>query len=430
MYQKSSEKCISTVSLPVTIEDRKKVQRRGRRSIIAFDGIKRKNPTYHYIFLLACSFFKIFKKCQMFLVLSILSGSYCLLTVMDLAGLGETPLSSNSNSKDLAVSKECNQRKHCAILFFGLTKEFTNLVYPSIQRNILEVNGGSDCDIYVHTYNITNVPYNPRSLEVNGSEVHIDEVFTMTENVSLTSMEEFWQVRGDFVERTKQYYHKKWGQCCISHTNMIKQWHSIHKVWELMREGERKIMNSADGVYYDQIGMFRLDTYFPTPISIFEHDAGVADFKHSNGLNDRLFYGKRENVEAWADRFGFQEEFESKYMDDKWRYHSETYVGELMKSRNVDVTKNSNLCTWRVRSGMKVMLNECYVSEFKWIFDIARETYLPNGYHYHVNKEEKNKIWEISRDEDYRDITWPNVPKIDKRRSYLQNLYTEKVCLR
>ena len=65
MYQKSSKKFISSVSLPVTIEERKKVQRRDRRSIIAFDGIKRKNPTYHCIFLLACSFLKIFKKFQM-----------------------------------------------------------------------------------------------------------------------------------------------------------------------------------------------------------------------------------------------------------------------------------------------------------------------------------------------------------------------------
>merc|ERR1719464_2281026 len=111
---------------------------------------------------------------------------------------------------------------------------------------------------------------------------------------------------------------------------MIKQWHSIQGVWDLMRDHERLInfygkqenMNETSA-YYDQIGYFRSDTYFPNPINIYEHDAGVPDFGHwLNGINDRLFYGKRKYAEIWSHRFSFSDIFEKSYMSKKLGYHS------------------------------------------------------------------------------------------------------------
>ena len=52
----------------------------------------------------------------------------------------------------------------CALLFFGLVKDsFKNITLPSIQTNILQQN--PDCDVFVHTYNLTHVPLNDRNGE-------------------------------------------------------------------------------------------------------------------------------------------------------------------------------------------------------------------------------------------------------------------------
>jgi hypothetical protein len=252
-----------------------------------------------------------------------------------------------STSYSRKSSKSEKQETKCALLFFGLFRDFRPLALPSIQRNVLAHN--SHCDVYLHTYNI--------------SSVHPEDAFLLTNNVSMSTMDEFWDQRESFVNYTRCNFSIRWGDCCVKHDNMMKQWHSIAGVWSLMRQHENQILsdlqNHSGAHYYQQVGLLRLDVYYVTPVDVFAHTAGIADFAHWDGLNDRLFYGKREYAEVWADRFSFSSEFEAKYMKSPERYHSESYVAALMQSRNVTVTKNKELCMWGLRPGLIVRVRDC-----------------------------------------------------------------------
>ena len=52
----------------------------------------------------------------------------------------------------------------CALLFFGLPKEFKSTVLPSIRTHVLAVNRG--CDVCAHTYNLSETS-NPRNGELH-----------------------------------------------------------------------------------------------------------------------------------------------------------------------------------------------------------------------------------------------------------------------
>ena len=86
-----------------------------------------------------------------------------------------------------APSVQEKRETKCALLFFGLFRDFRALALPSIQRNVLAHN--SHCDIYLHTYNI--------------SSVHPEDAFLLTNNVSISTMDEFWDQREAFVNHTR-----------------------------------------------------------------------------------------------------------------------------------------------------------------------------------------------------------------------------------
>ncbi len=79
--------------------------------------------------------------------------------------VGKLYLIDLSNAQDNARMIE-RMNQPCALLFFGLVKHFDDLALPSIQKNIVGPN--HQCDIYLHTYNITDLPVNPR----NGEDHH------------------------------------------------------------------------------------------------------------------------------------------------------------------------------------------------------------------------------------------------------------------
>ena len=261
-------------------------------------------------------------------------------------------------------------KKKCALLFFGIIQsEFRPLILPSIERNILSIN--PDCDVFVHTYNITTIPHNKRSGEFSNAVTHPEDSYLLAkdhDHVQMDTVAEFWDRRGELVNFTKEFHCKSWGECCDSHINMIKQWHSIKGVWDVMRHHETLLLNKNDHghdnaddnrIHYEQIGLFRSDVYYPAPISIYEHAPGIPDFGHFGGLNDRLFYGNRQHAQLWADRFAFQKVFHEKYLTKREGYHSETYVKNLLDHHDIKVERNDNICVWRMRSGWRVRSDDC-----------------------------------------------------------------------
>lgn len=88
--------------------------------------------------------------------------------------------------------------KPCALLFFGLPKQFRDVVLPSIRENILEISDNGRCDIYLHTYNITRT-INPRTGEFD-NELDPTEVLSLTDNVVMDTTEQF------LAKRDMKYY--------------------------------------------------------------------------------------------------------------------------------------------------------------------------------------------------------------------------------
>lgn len=268
----------------------------------------------------------------------------------------------------LGGSGDTTNKDHpgCALLFFGLVVEFESLVYPSIKRHILDRN--PDCDIFLHTYNITTLPYNPRNGgNSDGTLLNVSQVTQLTSeegHVQFESMDSFFQHRQGDLDRTRVNYSNVWGECCISHDNMIKQWHSIKAVWDLMEahaDKEQKKMSSSttqEGPYYEHVGFFRLDVYYVAPIDISNSIAVIPDFANWP-INDRLFYGKYTFAEMWANRFRFVPTFEKNYMGGGG-LHSETFLQNLLEHHEIPYEESPDICFLRVRSGpRRVLLDDC-----------------------------------------------------------------------
>ena len=334
------------------------------------------------------------------------------------------------------ASVEKCQKKKCALLFFGLIQNgFQEFILPSIERNILSVN--PDCDVFLHTYNITSVPKNVASRETRESTIHAEDAYLLTDkdHIKMETVEDFWAVREEVVNETKEHHCQHWGECCTSHINMIKQWHSINSVWDLMVEHEESKGEEVDenNYYYEQIGLFRSDVYYITPVSIYEHQAGVPDFAHYGGINDRLFYGKREYASLWAHRFDFIEDFDRLYLEKKTCYHAESFVNGILETNEVPVEKNENICIWRVRSGSRVSLKDCQFREpDQEMTSVSTIEYLPVGYK--ISEGKRGDLPKIVRDEavekeESGDLVWPTDPVLDERREILLAAQSDDSCL-
>ena len=226
----------------------------------------------------------------------------------------------------------------CALLFFGLVKHF-EIVLPSIQEYILQSN--KDCDIYAHTYNIEKTT-NPRNNE-RDEKITPGDVYQLTERVVMDSDDDFHAAHD--VEYYRSYFppKKRGWQFPESMDNMIKQWHSIARVWELMESNELTLR-----VTYSRVGLFRLDVQYQNSVYINDGDA-----VEPKGMNDRLFYGTRSNAEVWATgRFNHVQT----YLTTRNHLWSEGFMKWLM--RDIAVEPRS-ICFYRVRANGKISTNDC-----------------------------------------------------------------------
>lgn len=280
--------------------------------------------------------------------------------------------------------------KRCALLFFGLIKDFDELALPAIQQHILQPN--PQCDVFLHTYNITVTRISRRNLE-QPYQVRTEEAYHLTHHVAFDTERTFDDEHSNLLRRTRRLYHREWGACCKSHDNMIKQWHSIKRVWDLMVDNEQKLVlegqasdnqGSEKKHYYEQIGLFRSDVFYMSPIDIYDSNAALPNFASYKGYNDRLFYGQRSYAAIWADRFSFAATFERQYMvasitrGKKRGYHSESFLYHLLSHHNVPVEKK-NICVWRIRTGSRLSVEDC-TREANWFSKDDISNYLPQGF--------------------------------------------------
>lgn len=239
----------------------------------------------------------------------------------------------NPKDHDRAAKTVANK---CALLFFGLAKHFNDIVFPSIQKYILNIN--PDCDVYAHTYDIKSIT-NPRNNE-DHTPVNPLEVYSMTKNVQLDTLESVSKAI-DF-----EYYHKNYvqkdGVFPYSMDNSLKQWYSIQRVWDSMT------------TKYKRIGLFRLDVLYTEPIDISDGDAVIPDFLHFGGLNDRAFYGVYKWASQWATNRLKKLDIRSKE-ENIYDMHAETFMEYLMRDVPVELKP---MCFKRVRATGEIK-NDC-----------------------------------------------------------------------
>lgn len=253
--------------------------------------------------------------------------------------------------RDKSLEHDSNSgiTKPCALLFFGLAKQFREVVLPSIRENILQVSDNARCDIYLHNYNITTT-INPRTGEFD-NVLHPEEVYDLTDNVITDTTEDF------LAKRNMKYYADAnmkpfrslgWDRTALE--NMYKQWHSIERVWDFMQETEQRL-----GIEYDRVGLFRTDVKYVTPIDIFDGDAVIPEFGFL--VNDRMFYGTYENAHIWAKiRFPSVPCYKPRHVSIKM--HSEFFMNDLVL-KNIPNVEKKDICFYRVRANVAVWEDDC-----------------------------------------------------------------------
>eukprot|EP00578_Thalassiosira_sp_NH16_P025891 CAMPEP_0181089152 /NCGR_PEP_ID=MMETSP1071-20121207/7153_1 /TAXON_ID=35127 /ORGANISM="Thalassiosira sp., Strain NH16" /LENGTH=668 /DNA_ID=CAMNT_0023171087 /DNA_START=115 /DNA_END=2121 /DNA_ORIENTATION=+ len=280
---------------------------------------------------------------------------------------GLPPSSNNATGRNLSPDR-------CAILFFGVPRCLKDIGYAFIKRHILDAN--PQCDVFVHTYNVTKVVGSRAGEEVGGS-IDINDIYLLLSKQEVgnneTKLDTYLAMdTEELFQNTHnlEYYRKliptpsAWKEDSMD--NMVRQWHSIQQAWKLMRDEEGK-----KGWKYSRVGLFRPDVLYTHPISIANpiEKAVVPKMMYTNtmwgGTNDRMFYGTREFASIWA-----TERFSSlgSYLDHqkgnpeyaaKRGLHSEDFLHFLLTKKYAVPLMIKPICFKRIRSSGMIMHNDC-----------------------------------------------------------------------
>jgi hypothetical protein len=279
------------------------------------------------------------------------------------------------SSNVISLDSPSVDKPRCALLFFGLPRSYELLVLPSIVQNILKPN--AQCDVYAHAVirheedagrSGQGGTIDPNALFLLKNKVHSSRHVA----ISTDTEEEFWQRHNATLTKYKTHKDKHGKLLYFPYKlrdytnnpktvdNIIKQWHSIESVWNLMEMESNKL-----GIHYDTVGMFRNDVFFATPIYLGQnrHEAVTAGF----GLypvNDRMIYGPYHAVKIWAtQRFRLFQEQISK-IPRGHGMHSETFLDlvifpAIIRNTHTPITTNANICFFRVRADLSLWINDC-----------------------------------------------------------------------
>jgi hypothetical protein len=225
-------------------------------------------------------------------------------------GAAETFLSGSGKLAPKSWRPVFHNGDRCALLFFGLTRSYKDMVLPSLIENVLKPNVRHGCDVYAHFYK-QETEETGRNNE--GGDLNPDDIFLLEEAVHSVAREyyetvllqhdyqvlpgnsrpryespvvafthdtplEFSERRSEQLKRYlnetiehngKQVYaYIPWAKknknfMNESLTNVVKQWHSIQSAFQLM-DYTSKLQN----ISYSRVGMFRSDCLYVTPIDI------------------------------------------------------------------------------------------------------------------------------------------------------------------
>jgi len=275
------------------------------------------------------------------------------------------PINNPVINHDEIITKDSDD-PHCALLFFGLPRQFKSIVYPTIKKYVIDPN--QNCKIFVHAYNVTQA--NEARSGTSTGHVNIEELKLLTlsfdeSQVLLETEEQFLNQRNLTFFRQFHPRPSAWSYPS-SIDNMIRQWHSIEGAWKTMEHFENK-----NEMHFDRVGLFRLDLKYEEAVDVesSEEVAVVPQFMYKgttwSGTNDRLFYGLRNAAEIWAtNRFASVEEYLTWHesnpdYENLYGLHSEDFVRYLMYYKWGVPVEDKLICIKRVRSDGNILEKDC-----------------------------------------------------------------------
>lgn len=305
----------------------------------------------------------------------------------------ETQLTQLKNSSGTTHPNIQHQR--CALCFFGLPRAYKSMVLPSIERNLLIPNARHNCDIFVHYFDQNE----EGSGRMNpGGKIEPTDVL-MLENSTKKALNNNNNSRGaplvefvfdtdaQFMEKRKDLLHKyhntktadgkpayfpwreeSWVKSSLD--NMVRQWHSIESVFQLMERHAQK-----HGITYSRVGMFRNDVMYLTPTDIYKLDQGAIDSTNQHAVvptfaqypvSDRMIYGPYEGVKIWSTkRFDLIEKRVQLAKDPGYEMHSERFMSSTIfpaiRQLGFKVVENKDICFVRTRADEAAVLEDCII---------------------------------------------------------------------
>lgn len=304
----------------------------------------------------------------------------------------------------LTTTYHNKHNERCAINFFGLPRAFASLVLPSIVKNIIKTN--QECDYYIHYYYKTEeaagrsgqggvidpiaiLTIKDAIFEVVRSRgepyPRVEFVYDTDYSFSMQYKELLEKIRHTTVAETGKYLYFPWKAHTYLHPvttdNIVKMWHSIQSVWQLM---ERTA--SSRKIHYPTVAMLRVDAVYVTPIDIRDAtnsfvkiDAAAAGANNNNNnkppvtipsfgkhpVSDRIIYGPTEAVKIWAtERFSRLENHVHYVQQHKpgWGMHSERFLNTTIfpSIQNItNIRQHPTLCFLRARADETVWISDC-----------------------------------------------------------------------
>lgn len=282
----------------------------------------------------------------------------------------------------------------CAINLYGLPRAFNSLVLPSLLKNVIRTNAGYHCDYFVHYYNLT---YEVSGRSGAGGLLDPHEVRSLTDAVKRYSMhgkepamvdymvdqeEYFWTRYKALLKRIHnatdsrgKYIYFPWKAVTYKYPmtvdNIVKMWHSIEQVWNLMEAHAKR-----NNIQYSRVAMLRSDVVYMTPIDIWETEkTGVRDTQNKvaiipgfgrHPVSDRIIYGPHDAVAVWSTtRFRSLDDHVNWILKNKpgWGMHSEKFVNYTLlpaiRRTGARVADHETMCFFRARSDETVWINDC-----------------------------------------------------------------------
>jgi hypothetical protein len=266
-------------------------------------------------------------------------------------------------------------------------------VLPSIVKNVLEPNADHNCDVYAHSVNLDREQASRSGqggmidskamllLKDRAREVASHSITGRVPHVVITmdTEEQFWTLRNATIQKYRNtktrdgkrlYFPWKTNSYIFptSIDNMVKQWHSIERVWQIMEQESHKLH-----VNYVRVAMMRSDVFYATPIDIMR--VNKTHLSRTNvkevvlpgfamyPVNDRMIYGYCEGVRIWATQRFSRIDAHVATVQRGFGMHSERFLNgtilPAIRKSGIRVKNNHDICFFRVRADDTIWCSDC-----------------------------------------------------------------------